>query len=482
MPADGGKRDMEKGRLAVLVCVALLTAACGARLDDEVLAAHQAGADRGGAAAASNRSVTATTAAGSATGSTTAGGSAAVAGTSGSAGSAGSGGAASGDAGGGDAQTSGEGTCVPSGAPDVGITETTITLGEVSTLTGPIPGLGQTAVNGVRAYLAYVNSLGGVCGRQVELIATDDRLDTGINRSETQRLMTQVFGFVGGWAVTDDGGASALAGTNVPDVGLSISDPRTALPNNFSSNPIEQGTSGNRNILRYFVETYGVTNAAVVWGAQVTARNSALRFVAELESLGVDVAIQQEVAITETNYVPVAQAIENAGSQLLITALEITGISRLAQAFQQVGYLPEVPYYGAQTYGNRFLELAGSAGEGAILGITHPIIEEAASNPEVALMEEWYRRVNPGAELDFFAFQGWVAAAMFTDAIAQAGPSPTRDSVLGVLRTFTSYDAHGLVAAINPAEKRGAQCFMVVTVRGGRWERVHPQGSGFACP
>ena len=38
------------------------------------------------------------------------------------------------------------------------------------------------------------------------------------------------------------------------------------------------------------------------------------------------------------------------------------------------------------------------------------------------------------------------------------------------------------VAAINPAEKRGAQCFMVITVRNGQWERVHPQGSGYACP
>ena len=214
----------------------------------------------------------------------------------------------------------------------------------------------------------------------------------------------------------------------------------------------------------------------------MTARNRALQFVDELEGLGVDVSVQREVAITESNYVPVAQEIENAGSQLLITALEITGISRLAQAFEQVGYLPEVPYYGAQTYGDRFLELAGSAAEGAVLAITHPIVEEAGSNPAVATFEEWYRRVNPGAELDFFAFQGWVAAAMFTDAILAAGPSPTRDSVLEQLRTFTAYDAHGLVATINPAEKLGSSCFMVVTVEGGQWRRVFPEGSGFGCP
>ena len=245
--------------------------------------------------------------------------------------------------------------------------------------------------------------------------------------------MEQVFGFVGGWAVTDDGGATVLAGTNVPDVGLSISDARKALANNFSSNPILPGQGGALTVMRYFQEAYDVQTAAVVWGAQVTARTSALLFVDELESLGIDVVVQREVAITETNYVPVAQEIENNDVDMLMTALEITGISRLAQAFQQVGFLPRVPYYGAQTYGNRFIELAGSAADGAIIGITHPILEEAGTNPEVALFEEWYRRVNPGAEIDFFAFQGWVAAAMFTDAILAVGPSPTRDAVLAEL-------------------------------------------------
>ena len=59
--------------------------------------------------------------------------------------------------------------------------------------------------------------------------------------------------------------------------------------------------------------------------------------------------------------------------------------------------------------------------------------------------------MNPGAEIDFFAFQGWVAAAMFTDAILAAGPSPTRDAVLAELcAPSRSYDAHGLVAPDRP--------------------------------
>lgn len=507
-PSEAGARGVQRQqgegalvhvarRTTVLVLAALLAAACGARLDEDVRASAIEDGGGGGSAlrpgdgdgdggtdaAARLSGGSSTTVAGggsggnggsSSSGGSSSGGSSGDGGSGSDSGSGGGEGGAGGPGGGGD--------CSPSGASDVGITETEITLGEVSTISGPIPGIGQTSVNGVRAYLEYINqTAGGVCGRRVNLVSSDDRLDTGVNRSETARLMESTFAIVGGWAVTDDGGATALEGTNVPDVGIAISSARAQIPNNFSSNPIQPGTSGNLAVLQYFIDTFDVRTAAVVWGAQATARNRAMDFISDLQGLGVDVHVQREAAITETNYVPIAQEIENKGSDLLITALEITGISRLAQAFQQVGYLPKVPYYGAQSYGNRFIEQAGSAADGAIIGVTHPIIEEAGSNPRVALFEEWYRRVNPGAEIDFFAFQGWVAAAMITDAILAAGPSPTRDAVLEVLRTYTSYDAHGLVAPINPAEKRGSPCFLIVKVVDGAWVRDFPSGDGFAC-
>lgn len=463
----------------VTLVAALLLAACGARLSDEQLAATQSGGNgaigvAGGGAgtpAAGGAVTTAVTAA--------AGGQPAPGVTG-----AGTDGATADPAAAGAGATAGQAAgCVPEGASDVGVTPDAITLGQVGTISGPIPGLSQTAVDGVRAYVAYRNANGGVCGRELQLLSGDDRLDTGQNRAEHARMADQVFGFVGGWSVVDDGGASVLAGTNIPDVGIAITDTRAALANNFSSNPIDlQGGSGAIAVLEHMVSTYQPSSAAVVWGAQATARARAQGYVRDLEALGVTVSVQREVQVTETNYVPVAQEIENQGAELVITALELTGISRLAQAFQQVGYLPEVPFYGAQTYGDRFLELAGDAAEGTILGITHPIIEEAGSGGPLDAFVEWTERVNPGAQVDFFTFQGWVAADMFADAIEAAGPAPTRDAVLQVLSTYTRFDADGLVAPFDPAGKRNSDCFLVVTVRDGQWARVHPQGGGFACP
>src|SRR3974377_2450064 len=48
-----------------------------------------------------------------------------------------------------------------------GVTPTTITIGQIATITGPVPGLFQGADNGLDAWKNWVNSNGGLDGRQV---------------------------------------------------------------------------------------------------------------------------------------------------------------------------------------------------------------------------------------------------------------------------------------------------------------------------
>src|SRR5579872_4357794 len=79
--------------------------------------------------------------------------------------------------GGGAATTTAPNVTSPSGGPDPGITASGITLGQIATVTGPVPGLFQGAFNGLDAWAAYVNSKGGIGGRKVTVIQKDDALD-----------------------------------------------------------------------------------------------------------------------------------------------------------------------------------------------------------------------------------------------------------------------------------------------------------------
>lgn len=373
--------------------------------------------------------------------------------------------------------------CVPAGGrSDVGVSETEVRIASISTLSGPVPGFGKTGQNGVRAYVNYVKSLGGVCGRQLNLVTADDRLDAGVNRGETERLSREAFALVGGTSPTDDGGAAALAGTNVPDVSFAVSESRIASPNNFSPNPVDPACKCNGvvEILRHVVGAYGVSRAAIVYPAQTAARTRGLAYRNDLTAAGLETVATYEAPITGATYAGFVNDMRDKKVDLVITTLELNGMADLAKAFQTAGYQPTVRLYGAQSYGRQFLALAGPAAEGTIVGLTHSLLEDRATNPAVDTFITWYERTNPGADIDFFAFLGWASADLFTTALRAAGPAPTRDAVLGQLRTLTAWDAGGLLSPRNPAGKQRPPCFLIASVKAGRWQRTTPS-KGFQC-
>jgi ABC-type branched-subunit amino acid transport system substrate-binding protein len=467
-----------RARLIVplLLACALVASACGARLSEEQIAAL----GDGGAASADGTSTgtgSPVGGTGSATGTPTGGTSGGTAASAGTSGSEGTGGETA--AGGGETAGAGGGACTPQPTDEIGVTDTEITIANIATITGPIAGFGTTAQNAVKAYVNFVNSQGGVCGRTIVLQTADDRLDTATNRSETERLAGSSLGFVGGISVVDNGGADVIGGTNIPDVTLAIGSVRARLPNNFSPNPIPASGNGAAAPLSYFAQQ-GVTSAAIVYPNQADARSSGQAYLVDLAAAGINDVDQYEVSITETNYVNVAQQIENAGSQLVITTLEVSGMAKLAQAFAQIGYQPQVPFYGAQAYGGQFLELAGDAANGTTLAVTFSIFEDAGAVPAMATFLEWYQRTAPGSDPDFFSIMGWAAADMLVDAIAATNGSPTRDNVIAALQAQTAYDGDGFLAVRNPPAKEIGGCFAVITVENGAWRRVEP-ASGFRC-
>jgi ABC-type branched-subunit amino acid transport system substrate-binding protein len=458
--------------LVLLAFGLFATTACGARLTKEQVAAAQAGAGTGTAARGSTATgATAGTAAGAATGSTTGGTATGGTATGGDAGAAGTGG------------TSGGADCTPApGSTDPGVSDTEIKLGNVSTITGPIPGFGETGRSGAKAYLNYLNNTqGGVCGRKLTLVESDDRLDAGANRSETERLKNEVFGFVGSTTVVDDGGTAVINGSNIANCSLVIGSASIASGNNFSPNPIDPSgtTNGTGGIWAWLKANMGITKVAVVYPAQSDARTRGQAYIPDIQSAGLAISGPYEVAITETNYAGVASKMKSDAADAVITTLEINGMTRLAQAFEQISYKPKVPFFGAQAYGAQLIKGGGSAVEGTVLGLTHAIFEDT-DNPAMQAFVEWYKRTSPGSDPDFFSIMGWAAADMMAQAIAAAGPTPTRDKALAALQGMTSFDAHGMMAPRNPPGKQNSSTFMIAKVEGGQWKRVFP-ASGFGA-
>jgi ABC-type branched-subunit amino acid transport system substrate-binding protein len=444
----------------------LATVACGARLSGAQYVEAR-GAGGGGAAAGTGKTATA-----GSTGSTASGGTAA--------GSTGGGGGDQGAAGGSGEAATGGGACTPQHTDATGVTDTEIKLGNVSTISGPVQNFGATGRAGAKAYLDYMNTqFGGVCGRKLSLVNGDDRLDPGTNRSQTDQLKDQVFGFVGDTTVVDDGGADVIGGTNIPNCSLIIGNTALKQPNYYSPNPIAPAgdTNGTVAIWSWFKANKGATKVGIVYPDNPNAFARVQGYVNDITAAGLVADNPIKVAVTESNYVGVANQMKSNGDDALITVLEVNGIGKLAQAIKQVGWAVKVPFYGAQAYGPQLPQIAGANADGALIALTHDIVEGGSAAMQT--FARFYQASSSGQPLDFFAVMGWTAAKLCVDAVAAAGPAPTRDAVISALNGVSDYTADNILAPRSPAAKVGATQFLIATIEGGAWKRVYPD-AGFA--
>jgi ABC-type branched-subunit amino acid transport system substrate-binding protein len=474
--------------LAVLLAFTLvaLTAACGSRLSEDERALALSTSGDGGTGGLSvgggtDGEVATDVEVGGADGTD---GAAAPEGgaTGGGDGGATGGGGEGGDTGG---APGGEGAaaCTPGSATGPGVSPTEIKAGNVSQLSGLVPKFGQTGVNGVKAYFNMVNNQGGVCGRKLTLVVADDRFQSAQNRAETEKIVPGVIALVGNVSVVDDGGAPIIDAKGIADISLATTQPRIEAKNNFPPNPIDP-TPGSGNglvkILEYFKRTDGISKPAIFYQDVATGVNQSNNYKIDFQKAGIPVVATYPVAPTATNFRSQANDMKEKEIDFVITVAEVNAMANLARAFGEVDYFPKVPFYGAQVYGQKFLQLAGPNAEGTRVGLIFAIPEEAASVPGMAAFSTWYGRTAPGADPDFFAILGWVAADMFVTALRQAGPDPTQAKILEQMRTFTEYTGGGLVAPINPAQKKLTTCYHIIAVKGGKWTKEFP-GQGFQC-
>jgi len=464
--------------VAVLACLAL-AGACGGRVSREQVAAEAAEDGvlgvAGGVAAGPAGSRTAANRTGSALSSgATAAGSTAVDG--------------GGDAAGAPAD-GGTGPVAPQqpeggngGATDVGVTEDRIVVGNVATLSGPVPGLFRGALVGAQAWAAMVNSQGGIDGRLIEIRSGDDALDSGRNKAAVLGMKDEVFAFVGSFSVTDDGGATELAGTNIPDIGVPLAVNRYQLPNNFAVAPTQPGWETGP--ARYYIANHGagvVAKTAQFVAAVETARVQARRQRQVFEGLGYQVVYSREIQPNEPNYTGDVIQMRSQGVQSVLFEGQVDQIADLVNTMRDQGFEVPLLNLGSTAYSNAFLAQAGEAAEGARIDVSHALyLGGDLDVPEVALFREWMERVDPDQDVDLFALYAWASGRLLEQALREAGPAVTRDGVLAALSTITSFDANGLVAPANPAGKQATSCFVVVRIEGGEFVREHP-ARGFDC-
>jgi ABC-type branched-subunit amino acid transport system substrate-binding protein len=451
--------------------LALVASACGARVNEQQIQAagssRSSGEAAGGPAGAGDvpASSSATGAAGSAsTGGTTPAQAGPSAGTP---------------------TTAAAATAAPAGgnggATDVGVTANQITLGNVSTLSGPVPGLFQGAVLGTQAVIAYQNSQGGMFGRKFKLDARDDQFDTGQNRAATDDLLNKVFAFVGSFSLYDDAAVGEIAKTNIPDLSVYLNPTRGALKNNFAVAPSD-GRGAPTGPFQYFKSKFpdAVTKMGTIYGDVPASKNSHLRFKAAAESVGWHYVYERGFQATETDFTADVVRMKSSGVRgIYLVSTDDKTTARLAKAMAQQGFKPD---FFVANYMPTMSALAGTAVENVYSASPFGLFagEDSGINPETRLFNEWFQKVRPGAKPDLFALYGWAQGRLFFQALQAAGPKATRADLNRELAKVTKFSSGDIVGDAGPGTKRPSICYVIAQIKQGKYTRIDP-AKGFRC-
>ncbi|MGW1785541.1 ABC transporter substrate-binding protein [Streptomyces sp. NPDC002143] len=366
------------------------------------------------------------------------------------------------------------------GATARGVTAKEIKIGMVYPHSGPLPGIGDGAMRGAKAYVNYINSLGGVYGRKLALTALDDGLDVSKDAAACTQLASSNFAIVGSVSSANTGCAPVVKSTGIPWVGAfnAAIGQLYNLPNAFDATSLPPGKVAPvfAALKKQFpkVKKVGLLQPSFA-AAYVPIVKAAY------EKAGFEVAYVQTFDPTTPNLTPYVLAMRSKGVEAVDTSADPSTLARITQAMAAQSFRPTF-VNDSLAYDPTTAKTVGAAGKGVTAGINAApfldIDDVAAFKPGGPVFLAQNEKDFPGKKVDLFTLYGWANTALFVEGIVKAGPALTSQKAQTALASIHDFSAGGLLGKSDPGAKLGSDCLILVGFDGSKWSRLTPTAKG----
>jgi hypothetical protein len=387
-------------------------------------------------------------------------------------------------------------------ATDIGVSESEITVTVMADVGSPLaPGLFQGNVDALNAFADYVNANGGIACRDLVVKTWDSKLDPTESKNGLLDACSNSIAMVGGNSLFNpdpspytDCADKSGAKTGLPNISALANDiNEVCAPTTFVVQAVTETcpidlTAGPRPIkvivaaARYYVENFGpdLHGLFLVPGDLPTTVQSATPQIEGARQVGITWDGTPKVSGRDEQpaYTPRIQAAKAAGSTYMQMGSNDRAMIRLRKEAKAQG-LDTVKVWACSLacYTKLFLEEGGADVEDTYVWMQFLPFEEADTNEALKAYVD-----SVGIDkVDSFGAQAWQAALAFkyvVDGIVEKdGPNAvTRASLLEGLKNIEGFDAGGWSG---PNTLRGASdCFVMLKVTGGKFERVFPEEKG----
>lgn len=349
------------------------------------------------------------------------------------------------------------------GSSDTG---NTIKIGWVAPLTGSSADNGQQMLNGAKLAAKQINDAGGINGKQIEIVAQDDKSDPKeaaniANKFTGDKDIVAVLGnynsscgLSGAPIYTEAqlpivhvGTSPAFTQQNYPYVfRISVTD---SFQGEFVSNWMFEDKYKNAAIL-YENDDYGLGLKDVV--------------TKKFTELGGKVAVAESYMLGETkDYTAVLTNVKNSGADVLFIGGLYTECALIAKQMKQVGL--DIPIYGTDgIYENILIKLGGEAVEGVKAS---GLFSATDSDPLVSVFVKDYEAAYNSTPGTYAAFH-YDAMKLVAEAIKQVGADRVKlqEFLDKMPAPFTSVTGEIKFNDKNDAERPGMKRLIV---KEGKW-------------
>lgn len=359
-------------------------------------------------------------------------------------------------------------------ADQTGITDTTITIANISDISGPVPGVFQSAQDATNAFAASVNAAGGLCGRRLDVLQLDSRSDTGGNQVAYTRACAEAFASVGSMSVFDQG-AKTAGECGLPDIhALTVSPEASSCRTCFGAAAINPKLAAGA-MAKYVLQRYGADaqKVAVLYVNVNGVADAANLLGVAWKKAGVGIRYVQAIDVAEFNYAPYVQRLKDEGIKIVHYIGPYQFTVRLKQSMEQQQYTPTAFIQDQTIYDQNYVDAAGDLGDGTVVYTSTGLYDDR-QNSEMQEYQRWLQQVRPGATPTPYGVFSWSAGRLFADLVARLGGKLTRETLVDALLKVRSWTGAGIHSEQDVGGKRTGLCIKVIELRSGAWKQVSP--------
>jgi ABC-type branched-subunit amino acid transport system substrate-binding protein len=358
-----------------------------------------------------------------------------------------------------------------------------IIVGVSNVQSGPSGELGRKLVRGSQSYFDIVNDDGGINGRKISILLKDDKYEPDPAVSNTNHLIEQdkvffLFDYIGTPTLTRTLPLlKYYQSENIVNVApLTGADPQRLPPyDKFVFNIRASYHEETRTLVRYLyskgyrkiglftqADSYGKSGELGVNNALAEFGLAPLRVVTYRRNQSFDADMSAQVKL-----------LRDAGVEAVIAVAVYGPAAAFIRDARKSGWnvpVANLSFVSSSTMLDKLGDASQKAGKDLTQNLINSQVVPSPEDLRYPLVKE-YRAHTDAKELGFTGLEGWLNAAVVTEALRRAGPNPTRLEFIRAMESLHDWDP-GLGAKLDfsSTDHQGIHKVWLTRTVNGNWK------------